>query len=70
MGFDENRILPRRINPLWKKFESGCNINREVPSALEEAGFEIREFDTMYPPGTPKIAAYPYRGSATHARST
>ncbi len=59
-----------RINPLWKKLAGGCNITREVPSALEEAGFEIRELDTMYLPGTPKIAAYQYWGSATHARST
>ena len=26
-----------RINPIWKKLAGGCNINREVPRALEEA---------------------------------
>jgi ubiquinone/menaquinone biosynthesis C-methylase UbiE len=54
-----------RLNPVWKKIAGGCNINREVPGALEEAGFEVRELDTMYLPGTPKIAAFQYWGYAT-----
>jgi ubiquinone/menaquinone biosynthesis C-methylase UbiE len=56
-----------RINPVWKKLAGGCNINREVPGLLEEAGFKIRELDTMYLPSTPRIAAFQYWGYATHA---
>jgi len=54
-----------RVNPVWKKLAGGCNINREIPKALEAAGFEIPELDTMYLPGTPKIAAFQYWGHAT-----
>ena len=54
-----------RINPVWKKVAGGCNINREVPLALEEAGFVLGELDTMYLPQTPKIAAFQYWGYAT-----
>ena len=55
-----------RINPIWKMVAGGCNINREIPHALEEAGFEIQQLDTMYLPNTPKIAAFNYWGFATH----
>ncbi len=54
-----------RVNPIWKRLAGGCNINREIPHALEGAGFKIEEIDTMYLPGTPKIAAFQYWGSAT-----
>ena len=56
-----------RINPLWKKLAGGCNINREIPVALEEAGFAIAKLETMVLPGTPAIAAFQYWGHATHA---
>jgi ubiquinone/menaquinone biosynthesis C-methylase UbiE len=54
-----------RVNPLWRRLAGGCNLNREVPASLEEAGFEIREVETMYLPGTPRIAAFQYWGCAT-----
>lgn len=54
-----------RINPIWKRLAGGCNINREVPKALTEAGFVIEELDTMYLPKTPKIAAFQYWGWAS-----
>jgi ubiquinone/menaquinone biosynthesis C-methylase UbiE len=55
-----------RINPVWKKIAGGCNVNREIPRALEEAGFKIAEIDTMYLPGSPKVAAFQYWGCAVH----
>lgn len=63
---DENiRKWQDRINPIWKRFAGGCNINRRVPQLIEESGFKIEDIDTMYLPGTPKIAAFQYWGSAT-----
>ncbi len=53
-----------RINPLWKRVAGGCNINREVPQMLEEAGFRVEQLDTMYLPKTPRIAAFQYWGHA------
>lgn len=56
-----------RINPIWKRIGGGCNINRDVPAALEAAGFKLQQLDTMYLPQTPKIAAFQYWGHATQA---
>lgn len=56
-----------RINPIWRRLAGGCNLNRDVPGVLEEAGFRIDELDTLYLPKTPRIAAFQYWGQATHA---
>jgi ubiquinone/menaquinone biosynthesis C-methylase UbiE len=56
-----------RVNPIWKRFAGGCNINREIPQSISEAGFKIEELETMYLPGTPRIAAFQYWGSAVQA---
>jgi ubiquinone/menaquinone biosynthesis C-methylase UbiE len=54
-----------RVNPIWKIFAGGCNINREVPRLLEESGFKIESLETMYLPGTPRVAAFQYWGVAS-----
>jgi ubiquinone/menaquinone biosynthesis C-methylase UbiE len=54
-----------RVNPVWKIFAGGCNINRDVPRLLEESGFKIESLDTMYLPGTPRVAAFQYWGVAS-----
>lgn len=56
-----------RVNPLWKKIAGGCNLNRDIPGALEEAGFRVEQVETMYLPNTPRIAAFQYWGHATQA---
>jgi ubiquinone/menaquinone biosynthesis C-methylase UbiE len=62
---ESTRKWQDRINPLWKRLAGGCNINREIPQAIEAAGFKIEELDTMYLPGGPKVAAFQYWGAAT-----
>jgi SAM-dependent methyltransferase len=52
----------KRINPLWKKLAGGCNLNRPIPSCLEDAGFKLQQLDSMYLPNTPRIAAFNYWG--------
>lgn len=54
----------KRINPIWKKIAGGCNLNRPIPSCLEDGGFEIKTMDSMYLPNTPRIAAFNYWGVA------
>ena len=62
---DENiRKWQKRINPIWGKFAGGCNINRKIPSLIEDSGFDIIELEEMYLPNTPKIAGYNYWGYA------
>jgi ubiquinone/menaquinone biosynthesis C-methylase UbiE len=56
-----------RINPLWKKLAGGCNLNRPIPSYLEQAGFAVQKLESMYLPGTPKVAGFNYWGFATHS---
>ena len=60
------RKWQKRINPMWKKFAGGCNLNRPIPQLIKEGGFEIQTLDSQYIDG-PKIAAFNYWGTATLA---
>ena len=53
-----------RIDPIWGKLAGGCHLNRDIPSILEDSGYEIIEFDQMYLPSNPKFAGYNYWGFA------
>jgi ubiquinone/menaquinone biosynthesis C-methylase UbiE len=55
-----------RLNPMWGRIAGGCNINRDVPRMLEDAGLHIDQIDTMYLPG-PRPLTYTYWGSASKA---
>ena len=62
---DQNiRKWQNRINPFWGKLAGGCNINRKIPSLIQDSGFDIIEMEEMYLPNTPKIAGYNYLGYA------
>ena len=52
-----------RLNPIWKKLAGGCNLNRQIPTLLEQGGFKIRTMDTMFIQGA-KFASFNYRGTA------
>ena len=51
------------LNPIWKKFGGGCNLNRDIPRILENNGLQINQLDTMYIPGL-KAASFNYWGTA------
>lgn len=53
-----------RLNPTWKKFAGGCNMNRDIPQLLGAAGFEIQDDNRMYIPGL-KSLSFNYWGAAT-----
>jgi len=55
-----------RLNPFWKRIAGGCNLNRDIPALLKEAGFRIEAMDTMYLPG-PRFASFNYWGTAKAA---
>ena len=62
---DQNiRKWQNRINPFWGKLAGGCNINRKIPSLIQDSGFDIIEMEEMYLPNTPKIVGYNYWGYA------
>lgn len=52
-----------RLNPLWRPFSGGCNMNRKMDVTIEAAGFRIDDADNGYVKG-PRILSYTYRGSA------
>ena len=57
---DENvRRWQDRMNPIWKRFGGGCNLNRPIPSLIEQGGFKIKNMETMYIPGW-KPASFTY----------
>lgn len=56
----------QRVNPYWKRVAGGCNLNRPIPTCLEQMGFTIREMETRYLPSTPKIAGFNYWGYAQY----
>ena len=60
---EEVRRWQDRLNPIWSKLAGGCNLNRPIPSLLEESGFKIQEMETMYLPGW-RLANFNYWGTA------
>lgn len=55
-----------RLNPYWKRFAGGCNLNRNVPTLLQHAGFRVTALNTGYMKG-PKPFTFLYEGSASPA---
>ena len=57
------RLWQERLNPIWQKAAGGCRLNLQIPTLLEQGGFEIRALDKMYIEG-PKFSSFTYWGSA------
>jgi ubiquinone/menaquinone biosynthesis C-methylase UbiE len=55
-----------RLNPVWNKLGGGCNLNRHIPSLLEEGGFKIRKMNARFIPGW-KPASFNFWGTASKA---
>lgn len=60
---DPVRRWQHRINPVWRRFSGGCNVNRDIPGLLQEAGFRVVVDERMYIPGI-RFLSYNYWGSA------
>jgi SAM-dependent methyltransferase len=54
----------RRLDGIWPKLFGGCHLSRPVGGTLTAAGFTIEAIETMYLPGTPKIAGWNEWGAA------
>jgi len=52
-----------RLNPIWKKFAGGCNLNRKIPALIQEGGFRMENLETKYIPGF-KPVGFIYWGMA------
>ena len=58
------RRWQHRLNPLWKRIGGGCNLDRDIPALIEDAGFRMDSLDSMYLPRAPRFAGFNYWGSA------
>ena len=54
-----------RLQPVWGRFSGGCQLGRDIPAILQEAGFDP-QVQAMYIPG-PRFASYHYWGEAIAA---
>ena len=41
------RWLQDRLNPVWRVFACGCNLNRDTGRILEEGGFDCRSVENL-----------------------
>jgi ubiquinone/menaquinone biosynthesis C-methylase UbiE len=57
------RRWQERLNGVWRKLSGGCNLNRDIPGLIEEAGLRMDQLDTMYLPG-PRPMTFNYWGTA------
>ena len=57
------RKWQHRMNPLWRRFAGGCNMDRDIPALLRDGGFTVEEDNRMYVPG-PRMLSYNFWGSA------
>ena len=70
--FSEHGIAPEKrvrffqnsLNPIWKQFSGGCNLNRNIPKLIKESGLVLSNLDEMHIPGW-KPGSYNYWGRAT-----
>jgi len=60
------RRWQHRLTPTWSKLAGGCQLDRDIPDLLKQAGFTSTDMECMYLPG-PKPLTYNYWGTATAA---
>jgi SAM-dependent methyltransferase len=46
-----------RLNGLEQVVFGGCQLTRDIPGELEQAGFTIKDLDTFYDKGAPRFVA-------------
>ena len=54
----------RRVEPIWKRLAGGCCLTRPISAAIRDSGFHVERVQTMYVPGTPRIAGWSEWGEA------
>ena len=53
-----------RLNPAWSWLAGGCNMNRDIPKLITDAGFKLDNDERMYIPG-PRVLSYNFWGCAS-----
>jgi SAM-dependent methyltransferase len=55
-----------RINPFWRRFSDGCNMDRKIDELVERGGFELTSLKRFRGRG-PELLASMYRGVANRS---
>ena len=53
-----------RIEPLNKRLAGVCHVTKQIPTAIENAGFDICRLESYYFKGEPKTFGYTFEGRA------
>jgi ubiquinone/menaquinone biosynthesis C-methylase UbiE len=53
----------RRLTPAWSRLAGGCQLDRDIPGLLQQAGFRCVDLQTGYLPG-PRPLGYNFWGVA------
>jgi SAM-dependent methyltransferase len=63
------RRRQHRWNRLHRRIACGCNVDRDIPTLLEQGGMTIEAADTFYAKGDPKYLGWTIQGRATVRRA-
>lgn len=61
------RKWQRRLNPIQRRIACGCNLDRDIPSILKDAGLSVDSLNTYYMKGSPKTLGWTFEGVAAAA---
>lgn len=61
------RKWQRRLNPIQRRIACGCNLDRDIPSILKDAGLSVDSLNTYYMRGSPKTLGWTFEGVAVAA---
>jgi len=53
-----------RFNPVWRRIAGGCNLNRDVPTHIENAGFRVDQLRAGYLSNGFRPWTFHYEGAA------
>lgn len=56
-----------RLNGIQQRVACGCNLNRDIPAIIEDAGMTITSLETFYARGEPKVTGWTLQGTAQPA---
>lgn len=59
------RAWQDRLNPVQRAVAGGCNLNRDIPSLVTQAGFTLADLDQFYAKGVPRFGGALSLGVAT-----
>lgn len=57
-------FIQNHMNPFYKIFSDGCNLNRNIKNIIEENGFAISDLEQFYDKHMIKLTGYLYKGIA------